>query len=258
MEEKLGVYKNIQYSGEKTKDNHKLYYATCSVCGKTVKRRYADIRRYSDRCTHTQGNKNTYKFPKINDLKGFCTQDETSYRIYSMWKNMLDRSRPEYWDKKECYRGTTVCKEWYTLSNFVRDIKELPNYDEQAKNEEVYFLDKDVLGNGQKHYSKETCCFLTHADSNRDVINRHPENIEKFQKGNKEYTDSYAKPIKAIHSKTCEIKYFESIHECARQLNVEQSNVWCCLSNDPKYKSNKRVKKYYLEFITQEEYKNNN
>ena len=38
MEEKLGVYKNIQYSGEKTKDNHKLYYATCSVCGKTVKR----------------------------------------------------------------------------------------------------------------------------------------------------------------------------------------------------------------------------
>ena len=119
MEEKLGVYKNIQYSGEKTKDNHKLYYATCSVCGKTVKRRYADIRRYSDRCTHTQGNKNTYKFPKINDLKGFCTQDETSYRIYSMWKNMLDRSRPEYWDKKECYRGTTVCKEWYTLSNFV-------------------------------------------------------------------------------------------------------------------------------------------
>ena len=70
MEEKLGIYKNIQYSGEKTKDNHKLYYATCSVCGKTVKRRYSDIKRYSDRCTHTQGEKNTYKFPKINDIKG--------------------------------------------------------------------------------------------------------------------------------------------------------------------------------------------
>ena len=61
MEEKLGVYKNIQYSGEKTKTGHKLYYATCSVCEKIVKRRYADIKRFSDRCTHTQGNKNTYK-----------------------------------------------------------------------------------------------------------------------------------------------------------------------------------------------------
>lgn len=188
--------------------------------------------------------------------RGWTIENELNNRIYNTWRHMLLRTTQKWWNICPSYTGTTVSDEWIYLSNFVRDVKELPNYDKWAKNEEVYFLDKDVLGNGGKHYSKETCCFLTHADSNRDVINRHPENIEKFQKGSKEYTDSYAKPIKATHSKTGEIRYFESINECARQLNVEQSNVWCCLSNDPKYKSNKRVKKYYLEFITQEEYKN--
>lgn len=189
---------------------------------------------------------------------GWTAENKLNNRIYNTWRHMLLRTTQKWQDKYPTYNGTTVSDEWIYLSNFVKDVKELPNYDEWTKNEEVYFLDKDVLGNGRKHYSKETCCFLTHADSNRDVISRHPENIEKFQKGSKEYTDSYAKPVKATHSKTGEARYFESINECARQLNVEQSNVWCCLSNDPKYKSNKRVKKYYLEFITQEEYKNNN
>ena len=192
-----------------------------------------------------------------NDMhRGWTEESELNNRIYNTWRHMLLRTTQKWWNKCPSYTGTTVSDEWIYLSNFVRDVKELPNYNEWAKNEEVYFLDKDVLCNGRKHYSKKTCCFLTHADSNRDVMNRHPETLSKLQKGSKEYTDSYAKPVKATHSKTGEVRYFESINECARQLNVEQSNVWCCLSNDPKYKSNKRVKKYYLEFITQEEYKN--
>ena len=192
-----------------------------------------------------------------NDMpRGWTAENELNKKIYTKWKHMLLRTTQKWQEKCPVYKGTTVCEEWLFLSNFVEDVKELPNYDKFSTTKEIYFLDKDVLGNGRKYYSKETCCFLTHADSNRDVINRHPENIEKMHKGNKEYTDSYAKPIKATHSKTGEIRYFESMRECARQLNVEQSNVWCCLSNDPKYKSNKRVKKYYLEFITQEEYKN--
>lgn len=115
---------------------------------------------------------------------------------------------------------------------------------------------KDVNGNGSKHYSKENCCFLNYIESNRDVVKRNPENLTKLHQASKEYGLTYAKPIKAIHTKTNEVLYFQSIKECARQLNVAQANIQCCLSDNPKYKSNKTVKKYQLEFITQEEYKN--
>ena len=189
--------------------------------------------------------------------RGWTTENQLNNRIYNIWRHMLLRTTIKWQEKYPTYQGTTVSEEWLYLSNFVEDIKILDNYDKWVENNQTYLLDKDVLGNGQKHYSKETCCFLTYNESNKDVRERNPQLLEKLLEGTKEYVKSYSKPVKAIHSKTGEIKYFESIHECARQLNVRQANVQCCLSNDPKYKSNKRVKKYNLEFITKEEYNNN-
>ena len=93
-----------------------------------------------------------------NDMhRGWTEESELNNRIYNTWRHMLLRTTQKWWNKCPSYTETTVSDEWIYLSNFVRDVKELPNYNEWAKNEEVYFLDKDVLGNGQKHYSKKTC-----------------------------------------------------------------------------------------------------
>lgn len=43
----------------------------------------------------------------------------------------------------------------------------------------MIMLDKDTLVKGNKLYSKETCCLISHADSNRDVAERHPEILKK-------------------------------------------------------------------------------
>lgn len=189
-------------------------------------------------------------------LKGWTTKNQLNNRIYNIWRHMLLRTTESYQNKEPTYKGTTVSEEWLYLSNFVEDIKNLPNYNEWVKNNQTYLLDKDVLGNGKKHYSKDTCCFLTYINSNKDVRDRNPQCLEVLKTNREKNKKEQSQPVKATHSKTNEIRYFESIRECARQLDVRQANVWCCLSNNPKYKSNKRVKEYYLEFITQEEYQN--
>ena len=192
-----------------------------------------------------------------NDMpRGWITESLENYKIYNAWRHMLLRTTEKWQSQYPTYQGTTCCDEWLYLSNFVEDVKDLSNYNEWLKGENTYLLDKDVNGNGSKHYSKENCCFLNYVESNRDVIKRNPENLTKLHQASKEYGLTYAKPIKATHTKTNEVLYFESIKECARQLNVVQANVQCCLSNNPKYKSNKTVRKYRLEFITQEEYEN--
>ena len=51
------------------------------------------------------------------------------------------------------YIGTTVCKEWHTLSNFVKWV--------EAQDGEGKELDKDILCPGNKIYSPETCVFVS-------------------------------------------------------------------------------------------------
>lgn len=48
----LGIYQNICESGNKSADGHKLYYATCSVCGTTVEKMLSDIKRNNTLCYH--------------------------------------------------------------------------------------------------------------------------------------------------------------------------------------------------------------
>lgn len=78
---------------------------------------------------------------------------------YLLWKNVIQRCynkkihvyKPEYKDK-------SVCEEWLNYANFKLW------YDEHfisAKNNQID-LDKDLLVQGNTHYSPETCVFLVH------------------------------------------------------------------------------------------------
>ena len=80
-------------------------------------------------------------------LVWFCPYHRT-------WKNMLKRCySTKFQDRNPTYSGCTVSDEWLRFSNFKRWMK--------CQDFEGKQLDKDLLLEGNKVYSAETCVFVT-------------------------------------------------------------------------------------------------
>lgn len=76
---------------------------------------------------------------------------------YLDWKAMINRCfNPNFHKKSPSYKGCTVCEEWKYLSNFIKWVDSQPNGDWQNCH-----LDKDFLVEGNRHYSPETCVYIT-------------------------------------------------------------------------------------------------
>lgn len=110
-----------------------------------------------------------YKRPKlihghgVNDADYYVSPRNSGGRIkcpfYETWKNMISRAySPKFHVKFPTYFGVTVCDQWLTFSNF----KEWMKTQDWQRNE----IDKDIIKPGNKHYSPETCCFVSHALNN--------------------------------------------------------------------------------------------
>lgn len=73
---------------------------------------------------------------------------------YRVWKSMLQRCySAKYQERNPAYKGCTVSDEWLTFTNFKSWM--------ESQNWEGLQLDKDLLFEGNKVYSAETCVFLT-------------------------------------------------------------------------------------------------
>lgn len=73
---------------------------------------------------------------------------------YRAWKDMLVRCySAKYQESKPTYAGCTVSEDWLTFSNFKAWMGK---QDWEGKH-----LDKDLLFEGNKVYSTETCVFVT-------------------------------------------------------------------------------------------------
>lgn len=73
--------------------------------------------------------------------------------VYQLWRSIIQRCYSEKFHRTNpTYRGTTVCREWLTFSNF--KCWWVNNY------KDGYQLDKDLLVLGNKTYSPETCIFI--------------------------------------------------------------------------------------------------
>ena len=73
--------------------------------------------------------------------------------FYRTWKGMLQRCYSEKChQKRPTYRGCKVCDDWLIFSNFKRWME---TQDWQGKH-----LDKDLLVEGNKIYSPDTCIFV--------------------------------------------------------------------------------------------------
>ena len=161
---------------------------------------------------------------------------------------MIERTTEKYWIKYPCYTNTTVDDNWRILSNFVKDIVELDGYEEwiTASNYQM-MLDKDTIVYGNKHYSKDTCCFISHAESNQDVARRHPGNTKKATLAS---SDESSRPVKCNNTTTNETIIFPSFREACRVLNLNYRNAWMALSD--KYPHNHTTRGWAIEYIKTE------
>ena len=79
--------------------------------------------------------------------------------FYRTWKSMLRRCYSiKTQNNQPTYIGCTVSKEWLTFSNF-RSWMETQNFEGNQ-------LDKDLLIEGNKVYSPQTCVFVTQTVNN--------------------------------------------------------------------------------------------
>jgi len=73
---------------------------------------------------------------------------------YRTWVDMLQRCySAKFHERQPTYKGCSVSEEWLTFSNF-RSWMEVQDF-------EGMHLDKDLLFEGNKVYSAETCVFVT-------------------------------------------------------------------------------------------------
>lgn len=78
-------------------------------------------------------------------------QGKTS-ESYSCWKRMIERCYDGKYNNHPTYIGTSVCLDWHNYQNFAQWHKD--NYIEGWQ------LDKDILVEGNKIYSPDTCVFV--------------------------------------------------------------------------------------------------
>ena len=102
-------------------------------------------------------------------------RENGAYKVipeYEMWRGMLKRVYcTKSHQKHPAYKGTTVDPNWHSMTAFIEDVSTLIGYDKALTGK--WQLDKDILSNGGKHYSKDTCCFIPR-QVNTLITNRKP------------------------------------------------------------------------------------
>jgi hypothetical protein len=93
----------------------------------------------------------TQRFEKLKDGRN---KKIWTCPFYQKWLSMLTRA---YYEKEKqrhpTYRNCTTCEDWLYFSKF-RSWMETQDWEDKQ-------LDKDILFPGNKHYSPETCVFVS-------------------------------------------------------------------------------------------------
>ena len=101
---------------------------------------------------------NVYGVGFVGDGRHEASVNRKSTKAYQTWRGMLKRCYcSKSLAKSPTYSDCTVASEWHNFQVFA-DWFELNYID-------GFELDKDKLGNGNKVYSSDTCCFISHAEN---------------------------------------------------------------------------------------------
>lgn len=140
---------------------------------------------------------------------------------YKLWRGMI--SRCYNINNKDFYnyggRGVFVENRWLLFSNFVSDLKELPNWGKKQEDFSNYHLDKDYYSSNA--YSKDTCVWLS-------------------RKANALYTQT--RGLLLIHPRIGESFYSLSLKDAAEKLNVTGLSLSRSLRNRTYSKEGHKVR----------------
>ena len=151
---------------------------------------------------------------------------------YTTWHNMMKRCYCEkFIEVNPAYKGCTVIERWRRFQNFCDDIPHLEGQKTLAKGIDVE-IDKDILVEGNRVYSKETCSWVT-----------------RFENSN--HNSIKGKYYRAM-SPEGTVYYFRSQVNFSRSHNLSAKTISKCLSD--KY-PHKTYKKWRFNKCTMEEYK---
>lgn len=92
----------------------------------------------------------------INDRKYPMSVKGKSLKVYTLWRNLLERCySPKYQEKFPTYIGCQASENFKSYSYFYEWCQNQTGF-----GQENYHLDKDLIFRGNKLYSEETCLFL--------------------------------------------------------------------------------------------------
>lgn len=98
-------------------------------------------------------NRNVVYGVGINDYIGSISSHGVHIKSYKAWVRVLERCYDtKYKTKNPSYNDVVICDEWIKFSNFKEWFDK--NY------VDGYEIDKDILVQGNKVYSPDTCCFV--------------------------------------------------------------------------------------------------
>lgn len=176
----------------------------------------------------------------INDanypVQGSKGGKNVSCPFYARWVKMIQRCYLESrLIEDTLYRDVEVCEDWHSFMNFREWM--------QAQDWEDKYLDKDILSNGSKIYSPETCVFV-HKKVNGFVVDRSSHSGDYplgvcFDKEMKKLVSSITNPLTG---KREHIGYFEiEDADKAHSAWIARKHEICCELADSEYVTDKRV-----------------
>lgn len=250
----IGIYTDIYKTDRQDDYHHVLYHVRCKVCQQELYKPISQIYRFNKRCKHgvfvKEGNNRTVYGIGYNTLSKDIERDDLYNKLYDKWRHMIFRCTEKFQNQYPTYKGVTCSEEWKDFANFYYDVQNLQGFDYWLNHpNEMVMLDKDTLVEGNKLYSKDTCCFISHADSNRDVAKRHPETLRK---ANRVFVENHSQPIIITNKYTGEEQFFPSLKECCRVAHLNLRHIWMCLSKEEKYKSHKTTHGYIVRYANEE------
>ena len=101
----------------------------------------------------------------IGFMGEYVPKNEIDKHLAKIWEGMMNRCYNKNYKEYHLYggKGVFVASRWWNRSNFINDVKYLPNWHKKKNNLKGYSLDKDYYGSNC--YSKDTCVWLSNGEN---------------------------------------------------------------------------------------------
>ena len=166
-------------------------------------------------------------------VAGLITEDDK--KLGSLWTNIMKRCYQKTNHNYRFYgaKGIFVDPSWHNVHQFIKDVKNTPNWINKKKNWNKYELDKDYYN--ANYYSKESCVWL-HTHENNLYIDDPIEIIDNNGNSNIYFSfteaenltgipaSSIARWIKKGLSEKCDLKYRQYSNYTFKKINKEGYN----------------------------------